>query len=105
MDDTAYCRTMGQRLDTWKQRIHSTVRYMDGLTNYQREDAYPLVRSLRRTADEIDGEMTRLDAACPIGWNDDAGGGETRMRLLADTLRALSENTSRPMLPESTAWL
>lgn len=105
MKTITYCRNITRHLDAWQQRIDSAIRFMDGLDNDQKEDAYPLMRTLRQTLTEIGDERSGLDAICPAGWdtNDLAAG--DRMQRLRETLAALSRSRIGSRVAETVAWV
>lgn len=105
METINYCRDIGSQLDKWKFRIDTAVRFMDGLSNHQKEDAYPLMRTLRQTLLEIDGKRAELGSVCPLGWDTGASDRENRMRRLETTLKALSESCLGARLSETVSWV
>lgn len=100
-----YCRDIGSQLDKWKLRIDTAIRYMDGLDNHQKEDAYPLMRTLRQTLLEIDGKRAELGSVCHLGWDTGGSDADARMGRLKATLEALSQSSLGARLSKAVPWV
>jgi hypothetical protein len=105
MDVSAYCDTLEKQLSGWKAKLYDVIRIVDKLSEGDKETVFASIRGLHSIVDEIDSEAEQLRTACPADWSPKRQNIDEKMAELQQTLKNLSEDAGRPLIPDSLAWV
>ena len=105
MDVSVYCDALEKQLSGWKAKLYDVIRIVDNLSDENKETVFQSVRGLHSIVDEIDSEVEQLRTACPADWSPKRQNIDEKMAELQQTLKNLSEDAGRPLIPDSLAWV
>lgn len=105
MDVSSYCDTLEKHLTEWKAKIYDVIRIVDKLSDAEKETVFPSIRNLHTIVEEINEQLTQLQAACPSDWSPNRKTIDEKMADLQQTLKSLSDKVGGPLIPDSLSWI
>ena len=105
MDVSSYCDTLERQLTDWKAKIYDVIRIVDKLSDAEKETVFPSIRNLHSIVEEINEQLTLLQAACPSDWSPNRKTIDEKMADLQQTLKKLSDKVGGPLIPDSLSWV
>jgi hypothetical protein len=93
------------QLVAWKAKIYDVIRVVDTISDAEKENFFPSIRSLHDMVAEIDTQLEQLTNACPADWSPNQQVIDNKMKALRQTLKHLSEQVGGPLIPDSLSWV